>query len=152
MGIVSRLNTGAARRAAAVALASASLVASAAVGSIFLTTAREAWTAVAASGPAGPADAILLMTGLGGAMLSIWLGLGLTLSALSALPGALGDLCRTLADRVAPAAVRKIVALILGTTLSAALVPVMPLIENPQCCSSKVPTLVVLQVSGCCWL
>ena len=30
--------------------------------------------------------------------------------------------------------------------------PVMPLIENPQCCSSKVPTLVVLQVSGCCWL
>ena len=27
----------------------------------------------------------------------------------------------------------------------------MPLIENPQCCSSKVPTLVVLQVSGCCW-
>ena len=29
---------------------------------------------------------------------------------------------------------------------------VMPLIENPQCCSSKVPTLVVLQVSACCWL
>ena len=28
----------------------------------------------------------------------------------------------------------------------------MPLIESPQCCSSKVPTLVVLQVSGCCWL
>ena len=120
---MSRLSTGGARHAAAVALAGGSLVASAAVGSIFLTTAREAWTAVAAAGPAGPADAILLVTGLGGAVLSIWLGLGLTLSALSAMPGALGDLCRGLADRVAPAVVRKIVALILGTTLSAALVP-----------------------------
>jgi len=32
------------------------------------------------------------------------------------------------------------------------IVVLMPLIENPQCCSSKVPTLVVLKVSACWWL
>jgi nucleoid-associated protein YgaU len=47
----------------------------------------------------------------------------MALSALSALPGALGLLCRRLAARVAPAAVRKVVAFVLGTTLTAALVP-----------------------------
>ena len=113
----------ASRRVAAVALAGTSLVAAAAVGSIFLSTARDAWTAVAATGPAGPADGILLMAGLGGTLLSLWLGLGTALSALSALPGALGHVSRQLAGRVAPAAVRKVVAFVLGTTLTAALVP-----------------------------
>jgi len=106
-----------------VALASSSLVASAVLGSIFLSTARDAWTAITAAGPAGPADGILLMAGLGGALLSLWLGIGLTLSALSALPGALGHLCRRLAARIAPVAVRKAVAFVLGTTLTAALIP-----------------------------
>jgi hypothetical protein len=108
---------------AAITLASASLVASAALGSIFLSTALDAWTQIAAAGPAGPADGILLMTGLGGVLLSLWLGLGVTLSALSALPGALGHTCRRLSGRIAPAAVRKVVAFILGTTLTAALIP-----------------------------
>jgi hypothetical protein len=108
---------------AAVALAGASLAASAAVGSIFLSTARDAWTAIAAAGPAGPADGILLVAALGGALLSLWLGLGTTLSALSALPGSVGNASRQLAGRIAPAAVRKVVAFVLGTTLTAALVP-----------------------------
>lgn len=111
------------RRVAATALAGASLVAAAAVGSLFLSTARDAWAAVAAAGPAGPADGILLLAGLGGALLSLWLGLGMALSALSALPGALGQLSRRLAHRIAPAAVRKVVAFVLGTTMTAALVP-----------------------------
>jgi hypothetical protein len=106
-----------------VALAGSSLVAAAAVGSIFLSTARDAWTAIAAAGPAGPADGILLVAALGGMLLSLWLGLGLTLSALSALPGAIGHSCRRLAGRIAPAAVRKVVAFVLGTTLTAAVVP-----------------------------
>lgn len=118
-----RLSPEGSRRVAAVALATACLVAATAVGSIFLSTALDAWTAVAATGPAGPADGILLMAGLGGTLLSLWLGLGMTLSALSALPGALGHVCRRLAGRVAPAAVRKAVAFILGTTLAAALIP-----------------------------
>jgi LysM domain len=117
------LSRGGLRPVAAVALASACLVTAAASGSIFLSTALHAWTAIAAPGPAGPADGILLMAGLGGTLLSLWLGLGMTLSALSALPGALGHLCRRLAHRVAPAVVRKAVAFILGTTLSAALMP-----------------------------
>jgi hypothetical protein len=111
------------RRAVAVALAGSSLVAAAALGSLFLSTARDAWTAIAAAGPAGPADGMLLTAGLGGALLSLWLGLGLTLSALSALPGALGRLCRGLAARIAPVAVRKAVAFVLGTTLTAAFIP-----------------------------
>lgn len=118
-----RLSSDRSRPIAAVALASASLVGGAGLGSIFLSTARDAWTAVAAPGPAGPADGILLTAGLVGTLLSLWLGLGLTLSALSALPGALGHGSRRLADRVAPAAVRKVVAFVLGTTLTAALVP-----------------------------
>ncbi|HYO18629.1 MAG TPA: hypothetical protein VES02_08205 [Dermatophilaceae bacterium] len=118
-----RLSPQGSHRVAAVALASASLVAGAALGYIFLSTARDAWTAIDAAGPAGPADGLLLMAGLGGTLLSLWLGLGMTLSALSALPGALGDLSRRLAGRIAPAAVRKVVAFVLGTTLTAALIP-----------------------------
>ena len=118
-----RLSPEGARPVAAVALAGASLVAAAAVGSIFLSTARDAWTAVAAAGPAGPADGILLVVALGGALLSLWLGLGMTLSALSALPGALGQACSRLSGRIAPAAVRNVVAFVLGATLTAALVP-----------------------------
>ena len=56
-----RLSQGVARPLAAVALAAASLVAAAAVGSIFLSTARDARTALAAAGPASPADGILVM-------------------------------------------------------------------------------------------
>lgn len=107
----------------AVALAGASLAGAAAAGSIFLTSARDALASIAAAGPAGPADGIVLVAALGGVLLTLWLGLGMTLCALSALPGAVGHLCRRLAGRIAPAAVRKVVAFILGTTLTAALVP-----------------------------
>jgi nucleoid-associated protein YgaU len=117
------LGQGGSRPGAAIGLASASLVVAAAMGSIFLRAALDAWAATASPGPAGPADGILLITGLGGALLALWLGLGVALSALSALPGALGNLCRRLAGRVAPVAVRKVVAFLLGTTLTAALIP-----------------------------
>lgn len=116
-------NRGRPRRAAAVTLAGASLAAAATLGSLFLGTALDAWSATAASGPADPADGILLVVGLAGTFLSLWLGLGMTLSALSALPGALGQLSDRLADQVAPQVVRKVVALVLGTTLTAAFVP-----------------------------
>ena len=108
---------------AVVALAGASLVAAAAVASVFLSTARDTWSAITAAGPAVPADGILLVASLGGLLLSLWLGLGMTLSALSALPGAVGHASRLLAGRIAPAVVRKAVAFVLGSTLSAALVP-----------------------------
>jgi len=118
-----RLSPTGARPIAAVALAAVSLVVAAAVGSIFLSTSSDAWTAIAAAGPASPADGILLVVALGGALLSLWVGLGTALSALSALPGALGQASTLLAARIAPTAVRKVVAFVLGTALSAALVP-----------------------------
>ena len=118
-----RLSPTGARPIAAVALAAVSLVAAAAVGSIFLSTSSDAWTAIAAAGPASPADGILIVVALGGALLSLWVGLGTALSALSALPGALGQASTLLAGRIAPTAVRKVVAFVLGTALSAALVP-----------------------------
>jgi len=118
-----RHSHGVARPLAAIALATASLVAAAAVGSIFLSTARDALTALAAAGPASPADGILVMVALVGVVLSLWVGLGMALSALSALPGALGQASTRLADRMAPAVVRKVVAFVLGTALTAALVP-----------------------------
>jgi len=118
-----QLGQGRLRPVAAVALACASLIAATALGSMFLRTSLDAWTTITAPGPAGPADGILLTTGLCGTLLTLWLGLGIMLSALSALPGALGLICRGLARRVAPVAVRKVVAFLLGTTLTAALVP-----------------------------
>lgn len=118
-----RPSQGIARPFAAVALAAASLVTAAAVGSIFLSTARSARAAIAAAGPASPADGILVVVALLGVLLSLWVGLGMALSALSALPGALGQACTQLAARIAPAAVRKVVAFVLGTALTAALVP-----------------------------
>ena len=108
---------------AAISLAGASLVATSGVGLLFLGTARDAWVAIAAAGPAGPADGILLGVAVLGALLSLWLGLGVSLSALAALPGALGQTSSVLAARIAPAAARKVVAVVLGTTLTAALAP-----------------------------
>ena len=118
-----RVSPGVARPLAAVTLAAASLVAAVAVGSIFLSTARGARAALAAAGPASPADGILVMVAVVGVVLSLWVGLGMALSALSALPGALGQACTRLAARMAPAVVRKVVAFVLGTALTAALVP-----------------------------
>jgi nucleoid-associated protein YgaU len=88
-----------------------------------LSSAFDAWEAIVAAGPASPADGILVVVALGGAVLSSWVGLGTALSALSALPGAVGQASALLAARIAPTAVRKVVAFVLGTALTAALVP-----------------------------
>ena len=122
-GMPGRQGSAGARPLAAVALAAISLVVAAAAGSIFLSTARASAEALAAQGPASPADGILLVVGFVGALLSLWVGLSMALSALSALPGALGFICGEMAARVAPAAVRKTVAFVLGTALTAAFVP-----------------------------
>jgi hypothetical protein len=145
------LSPGAARPSgtiAAVALAGASLVAAAAVGTIFLGTARDAWAAISAAGPAGPADGILLVAALGGVLLSLWVGLGMALTALSAVPGAPGHACRRLARRIAPAAVRKVVAFVLGTTLTAALAPGSAVADTGQDAPGPVGVAATRHVSG----
>ena len=66
-----QLGQGRLRPVAAVALACASLIAATALGSIFLRTSLDAWTTITAPGPAGPADGILLTTGLCGTLLTL---------------------------------------------------------------------------------
>ncbi|MEP7035495.1 MAG: hypothetical protein ABI934_07900 [Actinomycetota bacterium] len=112
------------RTFAAAALAAVSLMTAAGVGSLFLGIARDAWVAIAAAGPASPADGILLVVALGGALLSLWLGAGVSLSALAGLPGALGQASGLVAAHIAPAAASRIVAVVLGTTMTAGLSPV----------------------------
>ena len=67
-------------------------------------------TAVRASGPDAAEDLLVLGAAGVGAVLLAWLGLGVTLSALSAAPGAVGRLATVAAEHVAPAAVRRLTA------------------------------------------
>lgn len=78
---------------------------------------RSTWPA------ARPEDLLAGGCALTGAALAGWLAVGTALSALGRLPGALGEVCRVLARAVAPAALRRGVALLLGTTLVAAVAP-----------------------------
>lgn len=72
---------------------------------------------------ARPEDLLAGGCALVGAALSGWLAMGTALSALGQLPGALGQVCRALARAVAPAALRRTVTFVLGTSLVAAVVP-----------------------------
>jgi len=58
-------------------LAGASLVAAAGAGYLFFSTAHDAWISISAAGPADPADGLLLVVAALGAVVSLWLGLGL---------------------------------------------------------------------------
>ncbi len=83
---------------------------------------RVSWAAVAAPGPARPADGLLLCAAAVSALLTLWLLLGLVLSVLSALPGAAGRVARRGAGHVAPPAVRRLAVLALGAGLAVPLV------------------------------
>jgi len=79
--------------------------------------------AVRASGPDAADDLLLLGTAGVGAVLLAWLGLGVTLSALSAAPGAVGRLATVAAEHVAPAAVRRLTAAVVGAAIATAATP-----------------------------
>jgi len=72
---------------------------------------------------ARPEDLLAGGCALVGSALAGWLAMGTALSALGQLPGALGQVCRALARAVAPAALRRTVTFLLGTSLVAAVVP-----------------------------
>ena len=80
-------------------------------------------TAVRASGPDAAEDLLVLGAAGVGAVLLAWLGLGVTLSALSAAPGAVGRLATVAAEHVAPAAVRRLTAAVLGAAIATAAAP-----------------------------
>lgn len=89
----------------------------------FAHLARSGWAAVGGPGVVSPADILLALITTAGLALSMWLAAGTALSALAQLPGAFGAACAALADRIAPAAVRKGIALMLGTAMAAAVAP-----------------------------
>jgi nucleoid-associated protein YgaU len=79
--------------------------------------------AVRASGPDAPAD--LLVVGAAGvsAAVLLWLGLGVTLAALAAVPGSVGRITAAAAEHVAPAVVRRVTAVVVGATLATVAAP-----------------------------
>ena len=76
------------------------------------------------SGPDAPADLLVLGAAGAGAVLLLWFGLGATLAALATLPGTIGRVSAASAERVTPAAVRRMTAVVLGATLATAATPV----------------------------
>jgi hypothetical protein len=104
-------------------LAGVASVATAATCTTFARIAQASWSALAHTATANPADILLTMVAAAGFLLALWLGVATGLSALAGLPGAMGRVCESIARRVAPAAVRKATAVVLGTALAAAVAP-----------------------------
>jgi nucleoid-associated protein YgaU len=92
---------------------------------VFWRIGRSSWDAVASSGPDSSADVLILCVAAVGMTLSAWLGIGLAVSALAALPGAFGKAAAIVAAYVAPALVRRAAAVALGTALSATAAPAL---------------------------
>lgn len=105
------------------AVAVGALVVSGAVTSLFTVLAASTWARIDGPAPDSPADLLILGMVSAGALLTAWLGLGVVVAALASLPGAFGAAFDALARRLAPAAVRRAVALLLGTALTLAVVP-----------------------------
>lgn len=93
------------------------------MGSTFAVLARSSWDAVREPGPDSPADILAAVLASAGALLVVWLGVGAAAAVLAVRPGAIGTAAEAVADRLAPAAVRRAAAVLLGTALTASLVP-----------------------------
>lgn len=107
----------------ALVVAVVGLLATALVVAVCWRLALTTLETVQAPGPQDPADLLILALTVAGGALAAWLGLGIVVSALAGLPGALGRVSGSLADRVAPALVRRGAALMIGTALTAVVVP-----------------------------
>ena len=106
-----------------VAVASAGLLTAALATVLFALLARDTGQRLLSPLPAVPSDYLVCALAVAGALLTTWIGLGVVTTALSAVPGAVGRVARVVADRVAPAAVRRGVAFLLGTALVASFAP-----------------------------
>ena len=101
----------------AVVVATAGLLLAALVTAVFVGMARDTGQRLISPLPAVPADVLACALAIAGALLTTWFGFGVVAAALSVLPGAVGRMAQVVADRVAPAAVRRGVAFLLGTAL-----------------------------------
>jgi len=86
----------------------------------FSAAGAAALDAVRESGPDAPADLLVLGAAAAGLLLVLWLGLGVLLAILATLPGTTGRVAGLAADRFAPLLVRRVTAVLIGTTLAAA--------------------------------
>ncbi len=94
-----------------------------ATSATFTNLAAASWRRAADVAVLDPADALLVLVCVGGAALAGWLTLGAAATALEQVPGAFGVLARRVSARLAPALVRRTVALLAGTAVAAALAP-----------------------------
>ncbi len=103
-------------------LAGATGAATAVTGTTFASLTQAGWVALSRPS-ADAADILLTIVAALGFVLTLWLGAATVLSVLAQLPGAFGQACADVAARVAPATVRKATAVLLGTTVAAAVAP-----------------------------
>ncbi|PID96691.1 MAG: hypothetical protein CSA84_02610 [Actinomycetales bacterium] len=109
--------------AKAIMVASLSAVGGGLITGTLALLALTSYRNLAGTSLADPADVLsCAMAGIG-ALLAAWLGLGAALSALSRIPGFVGRTCAELAARIAPAALRRWVSFLLGSSLVGAFVP-----------------------------
>ncbi len=97
------------------------VVATTVVLRLFWAAGSTSLGAVLETGPHAPADLLVVVVCALGVAVTGWLGSTALIATLAALPGEFGRLAAHLADRLAPVAVRRAVALALGTALVAGL-------------------------------
>ena len=88
-----------------------------------LGSTRGAWRVVRAPGPASLDEAVLLAVLAGCALLGGWVVLGVTLGVVAHLPGQLGAVARRGSRTLAPAATRRLAAVLVGATLGSSFAP-----------------------------
>jgi nucleoid-associated protein YgaU len=108
-------------RALGVALAGACCCVLAVVA--FVRIGLSSWALASGPAAASPDDVLLALVALLGALLTVWLAIATALAALAQVPGAIGAACSRWADSVAPAVVRRVVALAIGSALVTAALP-----------------------------
>lgn len=89
-----------------------------------LLATRNAWHDVHQPGPASLGEAVVLTVLAATSLLGGWVAASTTVAVLAHLPGRLGDPARRWARRLAPAATRRLAAVLVGAALSSAVAPV----------------------------
>jgi len=121
MTMASRASQGTAPIARALIVFLGTVVATTVVLRLFWAAGSTSLGAVLETGPHAPADLLVVVVCALGVAVTGWLGSTALIATLAALPGEFGRLAAHLADRLAPVAVRRAVALALGTALVAGL-------------------------------
>lgn len=86
----------------------------------FVTVVRRA---PALPGATRPDDVLLVLLGWVGLLMAAWLALGCLLAVAALLPGTGGRAAASIADRITPVAVRKVLALVLGASVGSLALP-----------------------------